>query len=138
MTELLSHPAARIAALVLIAALVAFVAIGWPRSAAGAGLTTVNVRDLHAAVADGALVLDVREPYEFEEGHVAGSVLVPLATVGARAGEFDRHAPVYVFCRSGNRSFVAAQTLVDAGHTDVRNVDGGMIAWASAGLPIAR
>ena len=137
MTEILSQPAFRIAAIALVALLAAVVAFAWPRTG-GQGITTVSVQDMHAAVSQGALVLDVREPYEFDEGHVAGTVLVPLATVAARAGEFDKDAPVYVFCRSGNRSLVAAQTLVEAGYGDVRNVDGGMIAWASARLPIAR
>jgi phage shock protein E len=109
----------------------------WPNDA-GPGLTTVSVHDLRAALDAGAFVIDVREPFEFEGGHVAGSVLVPLATVAARAGDFDKSAPIYVFCRSGNRSLAASQTLIDAGYRDVRNVDGGMIAWTAAGLPVAR
>ena len=137
MTELLSQPTFRIAAIALVALLAGVVAFAWPRTG-GQGITTVSVQDMHAAVGQGALVLDVREPYEFDEGHVAGTVLVPLATVAARAGEFDKNAPVYVFCRSGNRSLVAAQTLVEAGYSDVRNVGGGMIAWASARLPVER
>jgi rhodanese-related sulfurtransferase len=138
MNEMLSQPAFRIAAIALVALLAAVVAFAWPRTGGHGGITTVSVQDMHAAISQGALVLDVREPYEFDEGHVAGTVLVPLATVAARAGEFDKSAPVYVFCRSGNRSLVAAQTLADAGYGDVRNVDGGMIAWASARLPIER
>jgi rhodanese-related sulfurtransferase len=138
MTALMQSPLAWVAAAALVALVVAAVAFAVPRPAPSAALTTVGVHDMRAALAEGALVLDVREPYEFDEGHVAGVVLVPLATVAARAGDFDANAPVYVFCRSGNRSLVAAQTLVDAGYRDVRNVDGGMIAWASARLPIVR
>jgi rhodanese-related sulfurtransferase len=63
---------------------------------------------------------------------------VPLATVADRVGDFPKDQPVYVVCRSGNRSLVAARTLVEAGFTDVRNVEGGMIAWAAAGFPVQR
>jgi rhodanese-related sulfurtransferase len=140
MQELLARPTTWIVAALALALVAVLVAVSWPRpSAAAAGrLSNVTVQDLHAAAAAGALVLDVREPFEFEAGHVAGSVLVPLATVGVRAGEFDKEQPVYVFCRSGNRSLAAAQTLVDAGYRDVRNVQGGIIAWQAAGLPVSR
>jgi rhodanese-related sulfurtransferase len=108
------------------------------RPRAAAALSNVTVAQLHAAAADGALVLDVREPFEYADGRVAGSVLVPLATVAERADDFPKDQPVYVVCRSGNRSLVAARTLVEAGYTDVRNVEGGMIAWAAARLPVQR
>lgn len=101
-------------------------------------LVTVGVHDMAAGLAEGALVLDVREPFEYADAHVDGTVLVPLATVAARSDEFPKDQPVFVFCRSGNRSLVAAQALVDAGFVDVRNVDGGIIAWHEAGLPLVR
>jgi rhodanese-related sulfurtransferase len=131
------RPPAWIVALGLLVALGAVVFAAWPRAEAAA-LSHVSVHELSAAVAEGALVLDVREPFEYAEGRVAGSVPVPLATVGERVDEFDTRAPVYVICRSGNRSLVAAEELVRAGYRDVRNVEGGMIAWAAAGLPIER
>ena len=108
-----------------------------PRVQASA-LSNVSVQQLHAAANQGALVLDVREPFEFAEGRVPGSLLVPLDTVAARADEFPKDEPVYVVCRSGNRSLLAARTLAEAGHTDVRNVEGGMIAWAAARLQVER
>jgi rhodanese-related sulfurtransferase len=112
--------------------------LGAGSSAEAAALRNVSVNDLHQAAQQGALVLDVREPYEFAEGHVEGSLLVPLGTISARVGDFPKDEPVYVFCRSGNRSLQAAQMLVDAGYTDVRNVEGGIIAWNNARLPVAR
>jgi rhodanese-related sulfurtransferase len=124
--------------LTLALAAAAYLLFGGAPSAQAAVLSNVSVQDLHHAAQQGALVLDVREPFEFAEGHVAGSVLVPLGTIAARVGDFPKDAPVYVFCRSGNRSLQAAQTLVDAGYTDVRNVEGGIIAWNNARLPVAR
>lgn len=134
---LFSRPLFWVVAVVAIA-LVALLLVNTRPRAAGAALSNVTVAQLHAAADEGALVLDVREPFEYADGHVAGSVLVPLATVADRAGDFPKDQPVYVVCRSGNRSLVAARTLVEAGYTDVRNVEGGMIAWAAARLPVQR
>jgi rhodanese-related sulfurtransferase len=107
-----------------------------------AALTTVTVRDLFAAIGQdpAPTVLDVREPDEYAAGHVQGALLMPLArTVEmALAAELPKDQPVYVFCRSGNRSLQAAQALVAAGYQDVRNVDGGILAWTAAGLPVVR
>ena len=85
-------------------------------------------------------VIDVRTPAEFAAGHVEGALLMPLArTVEmALAAGLPKDEPVYVFCRSGNRSLQAAQALVAAGYLDVRNVDGGILAWTAAGLPVVR
>ena len=130
----------------LFAALTAVVVLGGLGVAltrgTDAALTTVSVRDLYAAIGQdpAPTVLDVREPDEFASGHVEGALLMPLArTVEmALAAGLPLDAPVYVFCRSGNRSLQAAQALVAAGYEDVRNVDGGIIAWTAAGLPVVR
>ena len=65
---------------------------------------------------------------------------MPLARTVAMALEagLPKDEPVYVFCRSGNRSLQAAQALVAAGYEDVRNVDGGILAWTATGLPVVR
>ena len=138
MTELLSRPMFWVSTIILFASATAFVVFAWPRQAEAGALSNVSVQDLHAAAGQGALVLDVREPHEFAEGRVPGSLLVPLASVPSRADEFAKDEPVYIVCRSGNRSLVAAEGLVAAGYSDVRNVQGGMIAWEGAGLPIER
>ena len=107
-----------------------------------AALTTVTVHDLFEAIGQepAPTVLDVREPEEYAAGHVDGALLMPLArTVEmALAAGLPKDEPVYVFCRSGNRSLQAAQALVAAGYEDVRNVDGGILAWTAAGLPVVR
>jgi rhodanese-related sulfurtransferase len=125
-------------AVIVVALALVVVALFATRPRAASALSNVTVQQLQTAAAAGALVLDVREPAEYAEGRVAGSALVPLATVAGRVGDFPKDEPVYVVCRSGNRSLVAARTLVEAGYTDVRNVEGGMIAWAAAGLPVQR
>ena len=135
--DLVSRPLFWVAVIAAVAVVAALLVFTRPQAEASA-LTTVSVQQLHEAAQGGALVLDVREPFEYAEGHVEGSILVPLATVAARSGEFPKDVPVYVFCRSGNRSLEAAQTLVAAGFSDVRNVEGGILAWTAARLPVAR
>jgi rhodanese-related sulfurtransferase len=95
-----------------------------------------NVREVFDAK-DNVQILDVREPYEWEAGHVEGSVHVPLAQVMSGGGQ-DRVAgdrPVMVICRSGNRSELAALMLQARG-IDASNVEGGLEDWAREGLPI--
>ena len=83
----------------------------------------------------GAYLLDVREYEEWDAGHVAGAVHIPLGELGARYTELDRDRPLYVICRSGHRSDHAAHALAGAGW-DARNVSDGMMGWQAAGLPM--
>jgi rhodanese-related sulfurtransferase len=86
---------------------------------------------------DEVQILDVREPYEWEAGHVEGSVHLPLAQVMAGRTEDDvaPDRPVLVICRSGNRSELAALMLQARGF-DAENVEGGLEDWAREGLPL--
>jgi rhodanese-related sulfurtransferase len=85
---------------------------------------------------EGYQFLDVREPYEWEAGHIEGAVHVPLADVmsGREEGRLDQSRPVVAVCRSGNRSELAALMLQARGY-EAHNLEGGMQAWATAGLP---
>ncbi len=88
---------------------------------------------------DGALLIDVREPHEWDEAHVAGAKLVPMATVADRIAELapDRSQRMILFCRVGNRSARAADSLRDElGYENVASVAGGIEAWRGAGLPV--
>jgi len=89
-----------------------------------------------AQVPAGAYLLDVREPEEWEAGHAPGAVHIPLGELGARYTELAPDRPLYVICRSGNRSGHAAQALAGAGW-DASNVSDGMIGWQAAGLPMS-
>ncbi len=90
-----------------------------------------------AAHADGALVIDVREPYEYVAGHVPGAKLIPLARLPHHAGALPVGEPMYVICASGNRSWTAAQFLTGRG-IDARSVIGGTGDWMARGLPVIR
>jgi rhodanese-related sulfurtransferase/rubrerythrin len=76
-------------------------------------------------------LLDVRQPGEYEEGHLPGAKLVPLADLGRRMGELDRGRPTIVYCAIGGRSRVAAQMLASQGFGEIYNFSGGIRAWNS-------
>lgn len=100
--------------------------------------TEVTVTDLEQAIAEGALVLDVREPAEYAEGHVPGAQLMPLGVVPVRFHELPTPGPVYVICRTGARSWNAALILSRVAGIDARSVAGGTEAWAQGGRPLSR
>lgn len=98
----------------------------------------ISVNDLAARLeSDKALmVLDVRSPEEYtQDGHVPGSVLIPLPELAMRLNEVPKDRPIACFCRSGNRSQVACDMLRQQGYTNVTNVLGGIGAWRGANLP---
>jgi rhodanese-related sulfurtransferase len=89
-----------------------------------------------AAMADaGAVLLDVREPHEWQAGHAPKARHIPLGQLARRAGELPRGRAVVTVCRSGARSARAAALLARDGR-QVSNLAGGMRAWARAGLPL--
>lgn len=95
----------------------------------------IDVAELARRHADGAFVLDVRNPDEYVEAHVPGAVLIPLPELGGRWTEVPE-GDVLVICRTGARSARAVQTLNEAGRTTT-NVAGGTLAWIEAGHPVA-
>jgi rhodanese-related sulfurtransferase len=97
----------------------------------------VDVQHFSAAHADGAFVVDVREPHEYVSGHVPGARLVPLAQLGAAVHELPSDQPIYVICQGGNRSRAAARHLADLGRHAI-SVLGGTSAWIGAGRPVVR
>jgi len=95
----------------------------------------LDVFDAEDAVRAGALLLDVREPDEFEAGHAPGATSLPLGELGQRLDELADARVIVCVCRVGSRSAAAAELLAAVGH-DAINLVGGMVAWASEGLPI--
>jgi rhodanese-related sulfurtransferase len=97
----------------------------------------ITVEEL-AAAREAALVplIDVRQPEEYEAGHVPGAKLIPLADVVARFGEVPTEGPVYVICGTGPRSQRAADYYRNRG-IEAYNVAGGTKAWVDAGRETA-
>ena len=88
--------------------------------------------------AGGCQLIDVREPVEHAESHVAGAKLMPLGQLEARCSGIDRSSPVVVMCQAGKRGAAATEKLLALGFTQARNLEGGILAWKSAGLPCAK
>ncbi|CAN5583395.1 hypothetical protein BH20ACT23_BH20ACT23_24810 [soil metagenome] len=84
--------------------------------------------------AENLALIDVREPYEWEAGHVPGSSHVEMASLGERLDEIPEDRPVAFLCLSGARSGLVTSTLKARGY-DAYNVEGGFRAWFEAGLP---
>jgi rhodanese-related sulfurtransferase len=84
-----------------------------------------------SAVSDDAFILDVREPDEWEVGHVEGSLHIPMGQIPTRADEVPQDRRVVVVCRSGGRSARVTGYLRELG-LDVVNLEGGLTAWAAA------
>lgn len=86
----------------------------------------------------GSQIIDVREYAEFTQEHIPGVTLAPLSGLEMHARALESASPVYVICHWGNRSLQAAKKLTQWGFRDVRIVDGGMLAWTAAELPVER
>jgi adenylyltransferase/sulfurtransferase len=78
------------------------------------------------------LLLDVREPHEYEIAHLADSRLIPLRELPRRLTELDSHADIVVLCHHGMRSLQAVELLRGAGFSRARSLAGGIDAWAEA------
>ncbi len=81
-------------------------------------------------------VIDVREPYEREAGHIGGSRHIELVKLTSEAGTVDRDRPVIFYCRLGSRSEMAAQAFRAAGF-EAYTMTGGLVRWAQEGRPLS-
>ncbi len=84
------------------------------------------------------VLIDVREQYEYDEGHIPGITLIPLGTIPNRLDEIPTDKQVVFVCRSGNRSNQATEFLQQQGFDNVHNMLGGMNAWDDAGYDVER
>jgi rhodanese-related sulfurtransferase len=83
----------------------------------------------------GAPAIDVRADDEWEAGHIEGARHVPFEELGAETAGIERNGPVVFYCRGGERSATAAAAFGEAGF-DAHSIEGGLVAWAEAGLPM--
>ena len=95
---------------------------------------TVAMAGVPDPLPEGLAVLDVREQFEWDAGHIDGALHVPLGELTERRGELPQ-AQTLVVCKVGGRSSQAVAWLSRQGH-DVVNLDGGMLEWEAAGRPM--
>lgn len=98
----------------------------------------IDPRELESRIANDSrlVVVDVREPWEFRNGHVPNAKLIPLGQLQARYAELDPEMPVAVICQSGNRSQTGAALLAQKGFKQVFNVREGTVGWKRRGFPM--
>lgn len=114
---------------------------------AKATIKECTVSDAKKLLTPTTLLIDIREPAEFSRGHIPGALLSPRGLL-----EFEIHAlvertatasdvaaedrQIVLYCGTGGRSALAAETLTNMGYRDVTSMDGGIVAWSAAGLPV--
>jgi rhodanese-related sulfurtransferase len=101
-------------------------------------MTTLQLDPTQARelIDSGAQVVDVRTAVEHAESHISGAAHIPLDRLDQESAEALRtDKPVLVYCRGGNRSEMAAEALRNSGY-DAHSIDGGLVAWDEAGLPL--
>ncbi|NOX38830.1 MAG: MBL fold metallo-hydrolase [Calditrichaeota bacterium] len=98
----------------------------------------ISVEELYQQLeqSESLQLVDVREPWEFAQAHVAGAILIPLGEIPHRLAELDPTKPVAVMCNSGNRSQAAAAVLGQHGFQKIYNVQGGILDWIQTGFPV--
>lgn len=102
-------------------------------------ITAEEVKRALEAKAD-VIVVDVRTQEEYSNGHIDGSILMPVDTVWGKVVSVipDKNQKIFVHCRSGMRSTKATQEMLKLGYTNVHNMQGGIVAWEQLGFPVKK
>lgn len=105
-----------------------------------AGIRLVSAADganIQANAPEDLVILDVRTPEEFAEGHLEGAVMIDFyrEDFASQLADLDPDVPYLLYCRSGNRSGQTAAIMDELGFTDVADVDGGILSWMQANFP---
>ena len=103
----------------------------------------IGVEEANDLIKQGARVVDVRQPYEFNHDHIEGSILVPIDGLYSFFQALNKHKipkdlPILFVCEMGQRSSAASEVAAIAGYTRVYNLMGGMNLWRYQGQPVER
>jgi rhodanese-related sulfurtransferase len=109
-------------------------------------ITEVDVGTVAVEITGDLVIVDVREPAEYADGHIPGATNIPRGVLEFRIGGVEGleglsnderlQKPIALYCRSGGRSALAADTLRSMGYTNVRSIQGGFKAWQAQDLPV--
>lgn len=111
------------------------------KKAAEPQIATISAEALHArlqAAEKKPLLVDVREPGEYDEVHIQDAMLAPLGSVAQGVAEVPKDREIVLVCRSGRRSGKAQELLTARGYTRLQNMEGGMLAWERNGYPVVK
>ncbi len=98
----------------------------------------INAQQAYEKYQQGAFILDVRQPDEWNQGHIANATLIPLDQLPQRVSELPRDREIVVVCRSGNRSREGTLILLENGFKQVSSMAGGVIDWSARGYPLVQ
>lgn len=96
------------------------------------GFTSVDAKEFAKAIeVEGVQLVDARTPSEFAQGHIPGAINIDVngQSWDAETGKLDKKQPVAIYCRSGRRSKIAAERLVNQGFEKITELDGGILSW---------
>ncbi|PKQ16833.1 MAG: rhodanese-like domain-containing protein [Actinobacteria bacterium HGW-Actinobacteria-7] len=113
----------------VVAVLVAVVIGLAIRPSGGGGITNVDAAGAKKAIAAGAQIVDVRTAGEFQMGHIAGAINVPVDQIESAAQSWDREATYVVYCATGARSSSAVQSMQAMGFKNIAHLAAGIQAW---------
>ena len=137
MLEFVSNHAMLHAAVVVIVVLI----IKMELERVTSGVAQINPFEAIRQLNDqGAVMVDVREAKEFNDGHLKDAVHIPLSDFKARIDELSKYKDktVIAYCRSGSRSYSACRKLKKAGFDSVSNLQGGIMAWQNQNMPVSK
>lgn len=122
---------------VVLVGIVGFIILQKPQPAVVTLPAEITVNQASQMQAQGAFILDVREPSEWTQFHISGATLIPLGSLPNRLTEVPKDRDVVVVCRTGHRSAQGRDILLKAGFTRVTSMTGGLTQWQALGMPLA-
>ena len=105
-----------------------------------ANINNISQQELLAADTNNLVIIDVRTPAEFQQGHVPNAINVPLSNIidNPNILASSKEGPIVLYCRSGYRAGKAAEALQKYGYSNLRHLEGDMQGWLKVGLPVAK
>ena len=108
--------------------------------AAKATIKEVSVADAEVAIHDAEIVTDVREPAEYEQGHLSGAINIPRGLLEFKIGGMpaleSRDTNIVIYCKTSGRAALSAASLAEMGYLNVTSIAGGYDGWVEAGKPV--
>jgi len=98
----------------------------------------IDVQQAYEKYQEGVFILDVRQPEEWNEGHIPNATLIPLDQLAQRVNELPRDREIVVVCRSGNRSREGTLILLENGFKQISSMAGGVTDWSAKGYPLVQ
>ncbi|GEA05311.1 hypothetical protein KUL42_00720 [Alteromonas sp. KUL42] len=129
-----------IAGLFIVVSIVTFVSLQCSAKATAQSSVAASPYLIERVANNEWLLIDVRSPQEFADGHIPGAVNMPHDSINDYIADLEGHKdkPIIIYCRSGRRAQLAMKVLQDMDFSEVMHLEGDMLGWSAAGLTIDR